>query len=193
MYTLFEGIDTAGKSTQIQKLKESYPDAIITYEPGATRLGKELRDILLEKELDISTEAEAFLFLADRAEHYAKVIATERGKLVISDRGFVSGIAYALTNNPKSDLDFLIGLNRFALGGKMPDKIVFIKTTKEILISRIKAKRHDKIESRGIEYLLKVQKNMEKTIEKVGIDCIILNADESIECLHEKIKRFLND
>ncbi|MDR1006937.1 MAG: dTMP kinase [Campylobacteraceae bacterium] len=193
MYVLFEGIDTVGKSTQIQKLKEIYPDAVITQEPGATQLGKELRAILLEKELHISTEAEAFLFLADRAEHYAKVIAPNNDRFVISDRGFISGIAYALTNNPANDLDFLISLNRFALSGKMPDKVVFIKTNQNLLHSRIAVKTHDNIEQRGAEYLLKVQENMEKTVKKVGIDCIILNADESIEALFCKIKRFLDD
>jgi dTMP kinase len=193
MYALFEGIDTAGKSTQIAKLKEIYPYAIITHEPGATRLGKELRAIILESGLDISVQAEAFLFLADRAEHCAKVIAPNDGKMIISDRGFISGIAYALANNPKSDLDFLINLNRFALNGKLPDKIIFIKINEELLRSRMRAKTNDNIENRGIEYLLRVQENMEKAIKKVDIDCIILNANESIERLHEKIKRFLND
>ncbi|MDR2789554.1 MAG: dTMP kinase [Campylobacteraceae bacterium] len=191
MYVLFEGIDTAGKSTQIEKLKEIYPNAVITQEPGATRLGKDLRAILLEKELNISAEAEIFLFLADRAEHYAKVIASNKNKLIISDRGFVSGIAYALANNNAIDLEFLIGMNGFALGGKMPDKIVFIKIDKTLLQSRMSAKSHDKIEKRGIEYLLKVQENMEKVLQKTSIEYIILNAHESIESLHAQVKKFL--
>ncbi|MDR1976489.1 MAG: dTMP kinase [Campylobacteraceae bacterium] len=193
MYVLFEGVDTTGKSTQIQKLQEIYKDAVITKEPGATKLGGELRTLLLDKELEISPSAEFFLFLADRAEHYERVIAPNSDRLVISDRGFISGIAYALSNDSKGDLDFLITLNRFALGGRLPEKIVFLKTTKELLTSRITAKTHDKIESRGIEYLLKVQENMEKVLKKTAIKHIILDASWSIEDLHEKIKGFLND
>ncbi|MDR1614369.1 MAG: dTMP kinase [Campylobacteraceae bacterium] len=192
MFVLFEGIDTTGKSTQIEKLKSINADMKTTFEPGATELGKEIRAILLEKELKTGQKAELLLFLADRAEHYEKIIAPNIDKLVISDRGFLSGIAYALTNNPKFDLNFLVEMNRFALGGKLPDKIVFFKTTKELLISRIKTKQHDKIESRGIEYLLSVQENMEKILKSINIEHIILDADESIERLNAKIKKFLN-
>jgi dTMP kinase len=189
MYILFEGIDTTGKSTQIEKLKSA--DIKTTYEPGATPLGREIRAILLEKDFKISSKAELLLFLADRAEHYEKVAAPNADKTVISDRGFISGIAYALANDQSLDMSFLIELNRFALGGKLPDKVVFFKTTKELLSSRISAKSHDKIESRGIEYLLSVQENMEKVLQKTGIEHIILNADKSIEELHASIKRFI--
>jgi dTMP kinase len=192
MFVLFEGTDTTGKTTQIEKLKNVSGDIKATFEPGATELGKEIRAILLEKEIKISQKAELLLFLADRAEHYEKVIVPNTDKIIVSDRGFVSGIAYALTNSQELDMSFLIEMNRFALGGKLPDKIVFFKTTKELLTSRIKTKSHDKIESRGIEYLLSVQENMEKILKNIDIEYIILNADESIEHLHAKIKKFLN-
>jgi dTMP kinase len=191
MYVLFEGIDTSGKTTQIEKLKNINDNIITTFEPGATKLGKEIRSILLEKDFGVSSKAELLLFLTDRAEHYEKVVAPNSGRFVISDRGFLSGIAYALTNDKSLDLDFLIDLNRFALGGKLPDKILFFKTTKELLTSRIRTKSHDKIESRGIEYLLKVQENMEKVLQKTDAEYIILDANESVECLHTKIKEFL--
>ncbi|MDR0408337.1 MAG: dTMP kinase [Campylobacteraceae bacterium] len=192
MFALFEGIDTSGKTTQIEKLKSINADIKTTFEPGATKLGKELRAILLEKDLQISATAELLLFLADRAEHYDKIISQNANKLIISDRGFLSGIAYALTNNQTLDISFLIEMNRFALGGKLPDKILFFKTTKELLKSRIKIKSHDKIENRGIEYLLKVQENMEKVLKKAGIEYIILDANETIENLHARVKKFLN-
>ncbi|MDR2081664.1 MAG: dTMP kinase [Campylobacteraceae bacterium] len=191
MFALFEGVDTSGKTTQIEKLKSVNANIIATFEPGATKLGKEIRAILLEKEFKISFKAELLLFLADRAEHYEKIVAPNGNKLVISDRGFVSGIAYALANDKNLDISFLIELNRFALGGKMPDKIILLKTTKELLTSRISAKSHDKIEKRGIEYLLKVQENMEKVLQKAGVEYIILNAHESIENLHAQVKKFL--
>ncbi|MDR3345714.1 MAG: dTMP kinase [Campylobacteraceae bacterium] len=193
MFALFEGIDTTGKSTQVKKLQSVYPDMIATYEPGATQLGAELRSILLEKELHIDKKAELLLFLADRAEHYEKVVAPNADKLVVSDRGFVSGIAYALTNSPEMDLSFLIELNRFALGGKFPEKIAFFKTNEKLLRSRINGKSHDKIEQRGINYLLSVQENMQKVLDSLQIKYIVLDASESIEDLHIKIKRFLND
>lgn len=47
MYIAIEGIDTAGKSTQIKALSKYFPNAIITKEPGATEIGKEIREMVL--------------------------------------------------------------------------------------------------------------------------------------------------
>ena len=93
-----EGIDGAGKSTQIALLASTFKDAIITKEPGATPLGEQIRKIILGENLNISHQSEMFLFLADRAEHYEKIIKPNRDKIVFCDRSFVSGIAYAMTN-----------------------------------------------------------------------------------------------
>ena len=56
MYILFEGIDTCGKSTQIELLKEIFPDAITTQEPGGTTFGQKAREILLRSELKSKRE-----------------------------------------------------------------------------------------------------------------------------------------
>jgi len=48
MYIAIEGIDTAGKSTQIERLRKHFPEAIITKEPGGTEAGKEIREIVLQ-------------------------------------------------------------------------------------------------------------------------------------------------
>ena len=74
MLIFFEGIDGVGKSTQIELLKSVYRNYLITKEPGGTLLGEKLREILLESNLKISKTAELFLFLADRAEHFEKVL-----------------------------------------------------------------------------------------------------------------------
>ena len=61
MYILFEGIDTCGKSTQIELLSQKYPQIITTKEPGGTEFGKKAREILLEDSLS-SKRAEFLLF-----------------------------------------------------------------------------------------------------------------------------------
>ncbi len=97
MYILLEGIDGCGKSTQIELIKDRFPNIITTKEPAGTNLGVKIREILLNGE-KVSKEAETLLFLADRAEHYNRILAPNRDKVIISDRGFISGIAYSLTN-----------------------------------------------------------------------------------------------
>ncbi|MEN8304472.1 MAG: dTMP kinase [Campylobacterota bacterium] len=73
MYIAIEGIDTAGKSTQIEAVSKNYPNAIVTKEPGATEVGKEIREMVLSAKAQ-SKKAEFLLFLADRAEHITEVI-----------------------------------------------------------------------------------------------------------------------
>jgi len=97
----FEGLDGAGKSTQMSML-ERWLEAldvpfIHTREPGGTPLGMEIRQLLLNRpELAIVALAEAFLFQADRAQHFATLVipALHEGKLVLTDRCFDASIAY---------------------------------------------------------------------------------------------------
>ena len=68
MYIAIEGIDTAGKSTQIAKLSKHFPEAIVTKEPGATDIGVDIREMVLSARAQ-SKKAEFLLFLADRAKN----------------------------------------------------------------------------------------------------------------------------
>ncbi len=194
MYVIFEGVDTSGKSTQIELLKREREDIVATKEPGGTKIGERIREIVLFEGVK-SEIAETFLFLADRAEHFKEVVkpALDENRIVISDRGFISGIAYRMANNEKEDLDFLIKLNLLALENTLPDKVVFFKTSKELIKSRISGKRRDLIESRGEDYLLKVQDYMEKVIKKLNLDYIIIDAKESIEKINKTIKGYVFD
>ena len=190
MYVLFEGIDTCGKSTQIDLLRQRYPEAIVTREPGGTPFGEKAREILLETELH-SKRAELLLFLADRAEHYETVVLPHRARCpVLSDRGFLSGIGYALANGGVT-LEELIALNRFALRGDWPDGILFFETDAETLRERLAAKTPDGIEARGIDYLLVVQLRMRQALEALEIPHRILDARLDVETIHREVLDFL--
>ena len=191
MYVLFEGIDTCGKSTQIDLIAQKHPEIIVTHEPGGTPFGKKAREILLSDSL-ASKRAELLLFLADRAEHYQEVIFPNRDKVVISDRGFLSGIGYALANGD-FDFDELVNLNRFALEGDFPDKIILFLTDMKTLEERTSAKSLDGIELRGLEYLLKVQEHMKQTILKLDIPHLFVDATEDIETIHTQITDYLRN
>ncbi|QBD82477.1 dTMP kinase [Ktedonosporobacter rubrisoli] len=97
----FEGLDGAGKTTQLELLAGWLRGQDIAYiqtrEPGGTSLGAEIRHLLFGRpELTITPLAEAFLFQADRAQHFSSLIlpALEAGKIVITDRCLDSSIAY---------------------------------------------------------------------------------------------------
>ncbi|MDE7316576.1 MAG: dTMP kinase [Helicobacter sp.] len=184
MYVALEGIDTSGKTTQIAALKRHFPNAICTKEPGGTELGAKLREILLERHVTKTTEL--FLFLADRAEHYARVIAPNADSLLISDRSLVSGIAYALA----FDVEILCALNRLAMP-RMPDLVIVLELDSASLQQRLSTKHRnmqaDVLESRGIAYLLDVQQNMHRACELLELPYLTLCANENKETLTQKI------
>lgn len=192
MYVIFEGIDGAGKSTQIARLAAAYPQAIVTKEPGGTKLGENLREILL-KENDLDKRAEILLFLADRAEHFGKIIKPNLDKMILSDRGFVSGMAYALAGGNFS-FEELLNLNKFALQGNFPQKIVFFKADESTLRSRLGSRAQmDGIEARGFEYLLRVQDAMEEILQKLDVRYVTIDAAWDEEKITNLIKEFIND
>jgi len=186
MYILFEGIDTCGKSTQIKLLSNKFKDAIITKEPGGSQFGQTIREILLHTKL-LSKKAELFLFLADRAEHYKEIIEPNKDKLILSDRGFLSGVGYALANDKNIDFDYLINLNKFALENHFPDLIIFFKIDITTLAHRMQNdnKELDTIELRGLEYLIRVQEHMVQTLKKLDISYIFVDATQNIEVIHQ--------
>jgi dTMP kinase len=97
----FEGIEGCGKTTQAQKLYEYFIekkyDVILTYEPGATKIGKSIREILLSiKNSNIDSYTEFFLYLADRTQHLFEIIYPnyKEGKIIICDRYYYSTAVY---------------------------------------------------------------------------------------------------
>ena len=191
MYIAIEGIDTAGKSTQIARLAEAYPDAVITKEPGATKIGEKIRDIVLSGEVQ-SAKAEFLLFLADRAEHMQEVVRPNLDKLVISDRSVVSGVAYALVQESISQTAIL-HLNRFATDGNYPEILFLLQLSEKELTFRLSQKELDGIELRGTEYLLGIQDALIKAAELLEIELVIIDASNTIEDITEEIINKIKD
>jgi dTMP kinase len=193
MYIVFEGIDTTGKSTQIKLFASRHKNLVTTKEPGGTDVGKKFRKLLLESNEKLGSNTELLLFLADRAEHYEKIVkpALKKKYFVMSDRGLVSGVSYALANHPELDRDFLLQINRFALDGNLPDKIVFFNTNNNLITLRMGIKKRDNIEQRGVDYLLKVQKLMKVTLKALHVEYIEIDSANTIEETYRQIEDFI--
>jgi dTMP kinase len=129
-FLTLEGPEGSGKSTQAKRLAARLTAAgyacTVTREPGGTRLGEEIRRILLH---DISPvpAADALLFSAARAQLAVDVIepALARGEVVICDRFADSTLAYQ-GYGAGQPLEALGGLTRFAVGDLTPDMTVLI-------------------------------------------------------------------
>jgi dTMP kinase len=187
MYIIFEGIDLVGKSTQIEKLKEKFPNFIFTKEPGGSKFGEKVREIILHSDYKLHHLSETLLFLSDRSEHFQKVVKPnlESGKSVVSDRGILSGLAYASIN---SELSFekLLELNLLSIENRVPDIIFLFQIERGELIRRREGKYHDNIENRGLSYSLEVQEKLTLFAPKVGKVVKKIDASDSIENI-EKI------
>jgi len=191
MYITIEGIDTAGKSTQIQALAQNYPNAIITKEPGATSIGKEIREMVLSARTQ-SKKAEFLLFLADRAEHIQEVIAPNiNERMIISDRSAVSGVAYALVQGNISKEE-LVALNNFATNNLYPQKVFLLRLTKEELEKRLSQKELDGIELRGSAYLLQIQDAIIEATRLLGLELITVDASLKREEITRMILENIN-
>ncbi|MFK4763739.1 dTMP kinase [Desulfobaculum sp. SPO524] len=142
MFVTFEGIEGSGKSSvlrAVQKhLEETGREVLLTREPGGSRIGRELRKLLLDIEsTDLTGPSELFLYLADRAQHVSTVIrpAVEAGKIVISDRYADSTVAYQGYGrglDPKQ----LHSFNDVAVSGMWPDLTLLFDLPAEVGLGR---------------------------------------------------------
>lgn len=189
MYVTIEGIDTAGKSTQIEALRKIFPDAVFTKEPGGTDVGQSIRSMVLNGDLK-SKLAEMFMFLADRSEHTQQVIVPNHDALIISDRSCVSGVAYATVQNV-CDMNTLVELNKIATGNQMPQHVFILQLPPQVLEYRLSQKEHDAIESRGTEYLLSIQDALIASANALGVTTHLIDASQSIDTITHEIANLI--
>ncbi|ADB16771.1 thymidylate kinase [Pirellula staleyi DSM 6068] len=162
MFLSFDGVDGAGKSTQIRLLAEWLAarslEVVVCRDPGGTPLGEKLRSILLDDhETPIHRRSEMLLFMASRAQLVEEVIrpALEAGKVVISDRFLLATAVYqAHAGGLVADDVWTVG--KVAVGGMMPARVLLLDMPAAEASKRI-ARAHDRMESQGLAYLERVR------------------------------------
>lgn len=146
-FITLEGIDGAGKSTQlawiVELLQRAGLQAIVTREPGGTELGERLRAVLLDKSMTMHAETEALLMFAARREHLDRVIlpALAQGQWVISDRFTDASFAYQ-GGGRELDTGKLEILEHWVQGALQPDLTLYFDVPVEVgqqRVSQIKA------------------------------------------------------
>ena len=127
----FEGVEGAGKSTQLDLLRDELErrghEVVVTREPGGTPVGERVREVLLDPATGLDPRAEALLFAAARAQLVEQVIrpALERGAVVLCDRYLDSSLAYQGAGRGLGR-GSVQEVNRFATGGLLPDLVVLL-------------------------------------------------------------------
>jgi len=156
LFISFEGIDKGGKTTQssllAQYLEKRGYEVVKTFEPGGTRLGMRIKEILLgPSHAKMSKTSELFLYLADRAEHVQKIIkpALERRKIVISDRFADASIAYQGYGRGL-EIDWIEELNRVITQGILPDITFLLDITPSLATRR--GEKKDRMEKEQLSF-----------------------------------------
>ena len=205
-FITFEGGEGTGKSTQI-KLLEKYleakgKDVVTTKEPGGTEVGLEIRKLLVCGDKDkFDATAEALLYFADRHIHLTKKIwpAMDEGKVVLSDRFADSTFAYQYWGyNKRVSKETLQSLYDIAVGDFKPDLTIILDIDPKIGLERSfnKAKTMEVKELRFEGRELEFHHNLRKGFLEIAKDepnrCVVLNADKTIEELHQDIVNIVN-
>ena len=146
-FLVFEGIEGAGKSTQLplveRRLRDAGVETLATREPGGTPLGESLRAVLLDPRFTgMSPAAELLVMFAARAEHLAKVIepALAEGRWVLCDRFTDATFAYQ-GGGRSVDAARIAALEAAAQGGLRPDLVLVLDLPVEAGLARAGRRR----------------------------------------------------
>jgi dTMP kinase len=191
-FVVFEGGESAGKTTQIAALArwlEGRGDVVVTTrEPGGTAIGTRVRDILLDPEgPEMDARAEALLYAADRAQHVAEVIepALRAGKIVVSDRFVDSSLAYQGVARGLG-LEQIYEISSWATGGLVPDLVFFMKVDVQTAMDRMGDER-DRIESEREDFHKRVGEAYGELAERFSERFVVLDATRPAEEIHREV------
>ena len=190
----FEGIDGSGKSTQIQKLARFLEtlgfDVIITREPGGSVGGEEIRNLLLQRNVDRwSAETEILLFTAARRDHLERIIlpAMEDNKIVICDRFTDSTRMYQGMRGP--NLRNLVDMLNEKIINCDPDLTIVIDIDPQISLKRAKSREtvEERFEDFGVEMQLNMRNGFIELAKEFSNRIEVVNGQQSVDDLAKDI------
>lgn len=193
-FITIEGTDGAGKSTQIamlvEFLKNKGIECVVTREPGGTKIGEKLREIVLDPEnSEMTNITEAMLYAASRAQHVEEKIipALKEGKFVICDRFLDSSLVYQGYARGL-ETEMIEKINGYALCGIKPDITLFFDIRPEVGITR-KKNMHDldRIEQEKADFHQKVYNGYKTLTQKYPERIKSINAEKTIEEVHKQV------
>ena len=190
----FEGIDGSGKSTQIQRLAKFLKtldfDVITTREPGGSKGGEEIRNLLLQGNVDRwSAETEILLFTAARRDHLERIIlpALKEGKIVICDRFTDSTRMYQGMRG--ANLRNLVDTLNEKVINFDPDLTIIIDINPEISLKRAKSRKtvEERFEDFGVDLQMKMRKGFIDLAKEFGDRIEVVDGQQSVDKLAQDI------
>ncbi|HEX3563120.1 MAG TPA: dTMP kinase [Solirubrobacterales bacterium] len=189
MFISLEGIDGSGKTSQAKLLARALgEDVLLVREPGGTKAGERIRQVLKDPELELDPLAELLLFCAARAELVVQVIgpAREAGRDLVCDRFSDSSVAYQGTARG-------LGAERveeicdLATGGVWPDLTVLLRIDPERAATRIGRRKADRFEEEGIDLQRRVAEGYDEVARRHPERVRVVDADAGRDVVHAAV------
>ncbi|MEX0824773.1 MAG: dTMP kinase [Pirellulaceae bacterium] len=186
-----DGIDGAGKSTQLALLRDwlidqGHPVELVR-DPGSTRPGEAIRQLLLESDLEMHRRTEALLYMAARCQLVEEKIrpALAKQKVVLSDRFLLANVVYQSVGNAESP-ESLWQLGAVATDGVRPDLTLLLDLPADVALDRLRGPA-DRMESRGLEYMQAVREAFLEQLPRSGPTTAVIDASMPVQPMHEAI------
>jgi dTMP kinase len=194
LFITVEGSDGAGKTTQIEKLKDYLSskgyDIILCREPGGTAISESIRSIILNKEfMEMSYMTELLLYASARSQLVDQVIkpALKENKIVICDR-FVDSSAVYQGIARGLGVELVYEVNQYAIGETFPDVTILLDISGQAGIKRKKNQGElDRMELEAAEFHEKVSNGYRALADRYSDRIKKIDATQSIEEIHDQI------
>lgn len=195
IFITLEGPDGSGKSTIVNLLSDYFSssniDYIFTREPGGTKIGEDIRNIILDNEnTKMSARTEALLYAASRSQHiHEKIIpALQAGKVVLCERFVLSSLVYQGIGRGLGVED-VKAINNFGTKGLKPDLTLFFDIDPIVSLNRkMLGENVDRLEMEGMEFHREVYNGYLELINKYPENIVIIDASKSEEEVFKQVK-----
>lgn len=202
LFITLEGLDGAGKTTQLHKaaelLRQQGYEVVESREPGGTALAEQVRNLVLDAALPLSNTTQTLLYLAARSEHVDKLLrpSLQVGKIVLCDRFSDSTLAYQglAAGRTMEELTELRQLNGFATEGLAPDLTLVLDGDPQLLLQRRNARGvTDRYEEQGLELQYRLRSAFAALAEAEPERMRLINAEGSEDQVHQAIMTVIEE
>jgi len=200
LFITVEGVEGAGKSTNIRVIEEFLSEwkleYILTREPGGTLIAEEIRELLLkhhEEKMDATTEL--LLIFAARAQHLSTKIrqTLAEGTWVLCDRFTDATYAYQGAGRGL-DVKLISQLERLVQDNLRPDLTVIFDLDPSVGLERARQRGHlDRIESQKLEFFQRVREAYQNIASREGDRCLLIDASQTRETVRQSLRTALEN